>query len=575
MWCVNCDKEVATDTCPDCNMKTQDDIPVEVYFCPECNVPVIRELNSKVKEVCPLCKGKTKYLSKDLRPVFPQERLLFELMKYKPGDLINDSVWCNNAMYYINGKSKSLSSTDMKKSDPQKLRDLLQKHKIDNSVEIFNQYKSKFIQANKERLEKLKTEAYQFINEARKGYTDQQLIVSFSGGKDSTVVSDLVIKALGNPQVYHIFGNTTLEFPLTIEYKDRFRKENPMTVMREAKNREKDFYEACHEIGPPSRVMRWCCTMFKTGPITRTVNSMARRSNVLTFYGIRKSESASRSKYDRIYDSPKIMKQKVASPIFNWKDIDIWLYLLGEDVDFNDAYRLGFDRVGCWCCPNNSERSHFLAKLYMPDESKKWRDFLIGFAKAIGKPDAEEYVDSGNWKARQGGYGVAAAKDVKINNSACTADENAQIYELFRPLEEEQFYNLFVPFGRVSKGLGRKLLKEVLILDKNNVPIISIQPYKNNTSDNLVKIQTMNVKNHEELQRKISYQLRKYNACRKCLGCESVCKFRAITVNELGYKIDENKCVKCGMCITDKYLRGGCLMSKYLFSANEGEKNEV
>ena len=40
----------------------------------------------------------------------------------------------------------------------------------------------------------------------------------FSGGKDSTVTSDLVIRALSEPKILHIFGDTTLEFPETIKY---------------------------------------------------------------------------------------------------------------------------------------------------------------------------------------------------------------------------------------------------------------------------------------------------------------------------------------------------------------------
>ena len=35
--------------------------------------------------------------------------------------------------------------------------------------------------------------------------------------------------------------------------------------------------------------------------------------------------------------------------------------------------------------------------------------FFIEFARSIRKPDPEEYVDSGNWKARQGGQGMEAA----------------------------------------------------------------------------------------------------------------------------------------------------------------------
>lgn len=113
----------------------------------------------------------------------------------------------------------------------------------------------------------------------------------------------------------------------------------------------------------------------------------------------------------------------------------------------------------------------------MPERSKKWREFLISFAKKIGKPDAEEYIDTGKWKARQGGNGLAAATDVKIKFTNCTAEEHAKIYRLVRPFDDE-FIGMFVPFGRVAPELGNKLLNEVLVLDiRTNVPILSIQPF--------------------------------------------------------------------------------------------------
>ena len=314
-------------------------------------------------------------------------------------------------------------------------------------------------------------------------------------------------------------------------------------------------------------MMRWCCSMFKTGPITRVLNGLYRNKQILTFYGIRKVESVARSKYDRVAEnteSVKIQKQTVASPIFFWKDIDVWLYLLAEKVDFNDAYRWGYDRVGCWCCPNNNQRSQFLSRIYMKERGEKWREFLIEFAKKIGKPDSEVYVDSGAWKARQGGNGLAAANDVKIRFTNCTAEDNAKNYSLVRPFDDE-LVGMFVPFGKVSRELGRKLLNEVIILDvKTNVPIISLQPFNVDGFEHAVKVKTMNVANHEDLQRQIGYQIRKFNACRKCLKCESVCKAGAIHISNAGYYIDPAKCVHCKKCVTEKYLVGGCMMEKYL-----------
>jgi phosphoadenosine phosphosulfate reductase len=238
-------------------------------------------------------------------------------------------------------------------------------------------------------------------------------------------------------------------------------------IFKVAKNKEQNCYKVCEDIGPPARMLRWCCSMFKTGPITRVLNSMYRDRDILTFYGIRKCESVSRSKYNRIEDNAeavKIQKQKVASPIFYWKDIDIWLYILGEQIDFNDAYRLGYDRVGCWCCPNNNERAQFLSQIYMPEQAERWRNFLVDFAKRIGKPDAEVYVDTGKWKARQGGNGVVAAEDVKIKFTNCTAEENAKIYKLNKPVDDS-FIQLFNPFGRIAPELGRKLINETIVID--------------------------------------------------------------------------------------------------------------
>ena len=394
-----------------------------------------------------------------------------------------------------------------------------------------------------------------------------KIAVCISGGKDSTVTADLAVKALSNPSLVHIFGDTTLEFPSTIEYAHRFRDTHPDAIFQIAKNYEQSFYDVCEDIGPPARMMRWCCSMFKTGPITRVINSLYRSQQILTFYGIRKSESVSRSKYNRIEDSAdavKIQQQTVASPIFFWKDIDIWLYLIAENVDFNDAYRLGYDRVGCWCCPNNNQRAQFLSKIYMPVQSKKWRDFLIGFAKKIGKPDPEVYVDSGKWKARQGGNGLASANDVKIRFTNCTAEDHAKIYRLVRAFDDE-LVGMFVPFGRVAPELGKKLLREVIVLDhRTNVPILSLQPFNQDGYDYAVKVRTMNVADHEDLQRMVGYQIRKFNACRKCLKCESLCRVGAISINNFGYYIDPQKCVHCKTCITAKYLDGGCMMDRYL-----------
>ena len=568
MWCNKCNIETNDSVCPLCGSKTVEDLPVEIFWCERCKTPIIQTSTQADKGTCPICKGKTKYMSADLRPVFPEERLLLELLlQKKPHEYIEESVWASNNRYYVNGKSIAIPNGLYNAVDTDEIINLLNKNKYKNSYEHFDKHMATFVMANQDRLNYLIDEAHSFIRNAALKFPEERIVVSFSGGKDSTVTADLAVKALSNPSLVHIFGNTTLEFPSTIEYAHRFRDAHPDAIFQIAKNDEQDFYDVCDDIGPPARMMRWCCSMFKTGPITRVINSLYHSQQILTFYGIRKSESVSRSKYNRIEDSAdavKIQQQTVASPIFFWKDIDIWLYLIAENVDFNDAYRLGYDRVGCWCCPNNNQRAQFLSRIYMPEQSKKWRDFLVGFAKRIGKPDPEVYVDTGKWKARQGGNGLASANDVKIKFTNCTAEEHAKIYRLVRPFDDE-LVGMFVPFGRVAPELGKKILREVIVLDhRTNVPILSLQPFNQDGYDYAVKVRTMNVADHDDLQRMVGYQIRKFNACRKCLKCESLCRVGAITINNFGYYIDPQKCVHCKTCMTAKYLDGGCMMDKYL-----------
>mgnify|MGYP001075633276 FL=1 len=567
MWCKSCNRETSQEICELCGQTTEEDIPVMIYWCKNCKTPIIREANRIDIEVCPLCNGETSYMSSDLRPVFPEERLLLEALFEEPLAYKEKSVWASNNRYFIDGEVKVLPNSIYKSVDVEKINSILEKYKSKNDYEVFNKSIETFIEGNKERLNSLVDESTGFIKETASKYPNENIVISFSGGKDSTVTADLTVRALSDPSLVHIFGDTTLEFPLTLEYAERFREDNPRAIFKVAKNKDQEFYSVCEDIGPPARMLRWCCSMFKTGPITRVLNNLYRDVNILTFYGIRKSESVSRSKYNRVEDDAeaiKIQKQKIASPIFMWKDIDIWLYILGEDIDFNDAYRLGYDRVGCWCCPNNNARAQFLSRIYMPDQSKKWRSFLIDFAKKIGKPDPEVYIDSGKWKARQGGNGISAAEDVKIRFTNCTVEDNAKVYKLYRPIDND-FIQMFIPFGIVAKELGRKMINETIVLDiKTNTPIISIQPTNQDGYDYSVKIKTMNVEKHDDLQRMIGYQIRKYNACRKCLKCESLCKFGAITISGEEYRINSEKCRRCKMCVSAKYLNGGCMMDKYL-----------
>lgn len=518
--------------------------------------------------MCPVCGSNSRRLASDIRPVFPEERLLFEFLSDRePNSLIESSIWANGSRYYIDGKSESVSLDTIRSADCETLRNRLNEYGPDNTYDYFNKHVKRFIQANSNHLREITWEAVEFINKSREDFSGENIAISFSGGKDSTVTADLVMRALSDPRTIHVFGNTTLEFPTTIEYSERYRKSHPLAIIKTATNNFQNFYSVAEEIGPPARMMRWCCSMFKTGPITRAFSALFGNEQVLTYQGIRKCESPARSKYRRFdgdAESVKIQNQVPALPIFNWKNLDVWLYILSEEIDFNNAYRLGYERAGCWCCPNNNERAEMLANIYMPEAAEAWHSFLMSFAIKIGKPDPDVYVDEGWWKARQGGNGLAAAKSVKVDAEFCTTEENAAIFPLTKPFSEE-LVNLFCPLGKYSPGLGSPLLDEHVFVDyRAKTPLFSIMPFSKAGYDHALKIKVNSADDVDSILRMAKYQVRKYNACRQCLKCESLCKFGAIRIMGATYFIDEDKCTHCKQCVTDKYIDGGCLMGKYL-----------
>ena len=148
MWCKTCNIETNEELCPVCGSTTIEDIPTEVYWCAHCETPVIQAATQADKGFCPLCKRKMKYLSADLRPVFPEERLLLELLLgEKPFAYVEKSVWAANSRYYINGKSVSIPSKPFQEADTDALFKMLEQNKGQNTYEYFDKHIASFINA--------------------------------------------------------------------------------------------------------------------------------------------------------------------------------------------------------------------------------------------------------------------------------------------------------------------------------------------------------------------------------------------------------------------------------------------
>lgn len=546
----------------------------QLYWCEECKIPLY-------EPVCGCCGARGRKFVKDVRVVFPEEKVLLEiLLGLKAGEFNERSLWnAAGNVYYLDGVRMPFSIRRLRGLDAGEIRKAYDTRMEELDDTYFRQLMERFVKANRNRYQEISQEALSYIWEETKGMDIGDMFVSFSGGKDSTVVADLCKRALDGPgkKILHIFGDTTLEFPMTEQYVAQYKKENPKTPMISSRNKEKNFEELCGIVGPPSRVMRWCCTIFKTGAINQKISALFRnKSRIVAFQGIRHSESASRSKYERTSTNSKIAKQLTLCPIIDWFDFDVWLYLMTTGILFNRAYRLGYARVGCYCCPNNSLWSEFLTSIFIPEKYGDFQKLLIDFAKKVGKKDAEVYVREGKWKARQGGNGLEYARRSIVSYEPCVKEENAFNYELTRPVTEE-LYELFKPFGTYQPELGNKRLGEACFTDADKNVVFVLQGRQGQTKCKVIvyKESAFHVRGLAKVREKIDCQITKYQMCMGCKACESVCRFNAISVKErqdksTSYTINEAKCVKCTECVS--HFSVGCYMRKVLTIKREDKE---
>ncbi len=527
-----------------------------ISWCKECKVPIFDN------ETCPICGSEMKPITTSgvCNPVFKQEYKLLEHIWNI--DLSDKPVWyLGSGNYLVDGKKKKLPFREFYQNrEHLKIAENLRMN-IDNDTSIINE--EVFIQANLRYLNGKIFEAEEYVSQVMAECSQDTKhhwipTVSFSGGKDSTVVSRVVRDALQREDIIHYFGDTTLEFPITYEYvQTNFRQENPIPPVISSET-ENDFFKLCNYFGPPSRYERWCCTIFKTSNLNSEYQCL--NGNSLTFLGVRHSESKERQNYDRTQKKSKIGSQINAMPIIDWLDCDVWLYILYKKIAFNPAYLYGYKRVGCWCCPNNSEWSQMLTDIYYPELSLKWRNILYDFAVKTNKTDIEDYIDSGKWKARRGASGLQA-KNVPIQDTPCNLSDRARNIIISKRLQPDVL-EFLKPFGDLD--ITDKQDKTTISVHLDGEELFQVLVTYGTT---VLKVLPLAIRDTNTLISRLKCQMRKYQFCIRCTACDSVCPYGAIDTMRGSYTIDETKCVHCHKCISK--FSNGCITTQVLRGKHE------
>lgn len=178
--CNNCNEiECETSICPICKQRVQIS-KSEIYWCENCNIP-------NYDKKCSCCNKEGKYIGTDIRPVFPEERLLIESLLKEEFKYSKDSVWNTSGNNYIvNGKKIKFSIKEaLSKVDAEEIRKKIEEHSEENEKYVKNfyeqEYIKKFVQSNKIRLNYIMNEAMEYVRGQASKYNDDEMFVSFSG----------------------------------------------------------------------------------------------------------------------------------------------------------------------------------------------------------------------------------------------------------------------------------------------------------------------------------------------------------------------------------------------------------
>lgn len=317
-----------------------------------------------------------------MKPIFQLERQFFKEKTnielptdcWRKGSKIYFDCTCNKPIYTFKVMNNEINIT---KDYSKKFIDYTQK-KLDELIKIYN-----------ETLTNLEINSIDKTVEYVLDHPDHKYVINHSGGKDSTVAYVIWLKALKileteHPEIYDNleweinFSNTSNESADTYKYIKTLPKEKLHIL-----NPKIGFYQWITKIKNyfiPSVMVRNCCSTYKEGQINKYYN---KKESITMVLGMRKYESAKRASYDYIMDcnyirnvlkkTPNIPETWIKfNPIVEWRDEEIWLYILREKLEYNNQYNVGFNRCGCLICPYQSDYIDLLIEKHYPSQWSRW-----------------------------------------------------------------------------------------------------------------------------------------------------------------------------------------------------------
>jgi len=372
--------------------------------------------------------------------------------------------------------------------------------------------------------------------------------VSFSGGKDSLVVLDLVSSVTS--EFTAMFIDTGLEHPQTRDYVRQIAREKGFRLLvADAKSAFDDGFPV---FGPPAKDFRWCCKVCKLAPATKVIEKEFPEGTV-TVEGNRRLESFSRARLELEQRNPFVPGQLVLNPIRDWTALDVWLYIMMRGLRYNPLYDEDIERVGCWMCPSTLASECAEIGRLSPDLSKAWQLKLESWAADNELPKG--FVDYGFWRWKELPPKMRAlAERLGLTVSPKRADVlELRMVKGVSPCAAGGYSIEAVIRVPSAASLPRtaELLKtvgDVRLVEDFGVAMVATQLGSAKVfAGGQIAVVADRPEEATKLFDKVARAVLRSGMCTKCGICVRACPESAITLGD-AIAVDESRCNHCGKC---------------------------
>ncbi len=374
------------------------------------------------------------------------------------------------------------------------------------------------------------------------------LSVSFSGGKDSLVVLDLVRSV--TKDFATVFIDTGLEHPSTRRYVKEFAESQWLRLLvAEAGDAFDDNMPA---FGPPAKDFRWCCKVCKLAPAARLIEEKFPQGT-LTVEGNRRLESFSRAGIGLIEENPFVPGQVVVNPIREWSAFDVWVYIISAKLPYNPLYDEDIERVGCWMCPSSLASESAEISRLSPELAKAWLAKLDEWAEENSLP--RNFVTLGFWRWKELPPKMKELADrLGMTVSPKRADTLAlKVIKGVSPCTAGGYSVdavISLPEARALSQTSEmlKTIGEVTHNEEFGVAVVKTGKGSAKAfAGGQVSAVAPTPKEATDLFDAVARAVLRANMCTKCGICVRTCPVGAIKVDD-GIEVDAGLCTRCGAC---------------------------